>query len=106
MRGERERHAIPTDVDVGVMPLLLRGAGDRVDELHRRHEVRELEDPPDDGAAALPTGNGGLGGTNLSGIEFRHGATFQHPIPWRPQAFFKANSAAVQQRGRQPRRED
>src|SRR5206468_277700 len=57
VRGERQCHIVPADVDVGVVPGLFRGAGDGVDELHRDDKIFELVGAADDAARPAPAGN-------------------------------------------------
>jgi hypothetical protein len=77
MRGERQRHLVITDVNVGMVIELLRPLGDAIHKGEAVQEVRKLESAADGLRAFRPIGNdfqlngdffGGQGWHNLIGF--------------------------------------
>src|SRR6478736_1334425 len=82
VRGENERHLVPADINVGMMPGFLRELGDGGDELDGRRKIFEDERPRDGFAALAPIGNSRERGLDLGGIQFGHDIFMPKPGRW------------------------
>jgi len=72
MRGQRERHFVPANIDVRMMPRFLGEFRNGVDELDGGGKIFELKGARDGVALLFPIGHGGEGGFDLSGTQFVH----------------------------------
>jgi hypothetical protein len=72
VRCERERHLVPVDVNVWMMPRLLGESGDGTDKFYRGGEIIELIRPRNRRAFLFPIRHGGERGFDLGSAEFFH----------------------------------
>jgi hypothetical protein len=72
MTTERQRHLVPADVNVGMMPCLLGECGHGVHKFHRAGKILELKRPRNHVVLPLPLRHGGECGRDLIFFQFWH----------------------------------
>ena len=72
MGGQRERHLVPADVNIRMMPRLLGGLGNRVDKFYRGGEILELVRPRNRQAPLFPIRHEGERGFDFFCAQFLH----------------------------------